>query len=849
MTDQNVFASGLAAVDPEIDRLIRAETARQQQKLVMIASESLAPHAVQQVLSSCLSHLYAEGYPARRMTEATLPRLAEHAELLAYYRRYGDRRYYKGVEVADFVESLAIRRAAELFANERVGAHGIFANVQPLSGAAANNAVYDALLAPGAPVLGMSLAHGGHLTHGHRVNRSGKHYRVSHYEVGRGGKLDYDAMKEIARERRPKLVIAGFSAYPWDVDWAEMRAVADAVPCGPAYLLADISHTAGLVAAGVASSPIGYADVISMTTHKTLCGPRGAIILSTDPAIAARIDMAVFPGEQGGPHVQQIAAKAVAFGLNNGEGFRQLMRAVAKNAQALGEALVAEGLTLAYGGTNTHMVLVDLRHLRLASGEGVSGEVASRLLDLCHITCNKNTIEGDQSAFDPGAIRLGTVWATQRGLTPAHMARLAKVIARVLTAARSFSYTGGIGEIRRSRLDPGVLEAARAEVQALLADAAGARPAELTGYPYFGYGQEAAAAETLVVYGERAHLLLDHALTTETAFMAPGARRAGYALDANGEVMATVEVARTDDDLFGRRRFLVRVAEGSATALLHWLRALSDGYALVDSDDIQAKPAGPAVVELAQEAFPVGRALLPEVNLAKPYFVGLAALKRAPREFPTVTMGERREQEFVWAAPEKPIQPTCLHGEHVGRAQMAEFAGFKLPVRYSTIREEHQAVRCRAGLFDVTHMGVLEIEGPDAEAFLDWTTTAWLPSVWPGHAKYAFLLAPDGRVIDDVMIYRMAATRFLGGGERRQRVGGRGVVAGGGRGSGYGDPGPRAAGAWLPRSGDDPQLERRGVWRRAAGAAGVAGAGDAQGVGRGGGGPGALPAHRRAQAV
>ncbi|MBM4320022.1 MAG: aminomethyl transferase family protein, partial [Deltaproteobacteria bacterium] len=325
-------------------------------------------------------------------------------------------------------------------------------------------------------------------------------------------------------------------------------------------------------------------------------------------------------------------------------------------------------------------------------------------------------------------------------------------------------------------LEPKVIVEARQEVEALLAqvegrgEGRGERRGEgraQRGYPHFTYGEEEAGAAAIEVYGDRAHLLLDHALTTPVAFMEVGERRGGYALRGTGEVLAAVAVERVADDRFGRRRFLVRPEPGRADELLHWLRALSDGYALVDTVDLHAKPQGPAVVQPARAAAPPAPPAPSgeaggEIDLAKPYFVGLPALRRQPRELAGMVRGQRREREFVWEPPPAgPARPTCLYGEHAGRARLVDFAGWKLPVWYRSIGEEHQAVRRHAGLFDVSHMGVLEITGPDAEAFLDWTTTACLPAVLPGQAKYAYLLAPDGQVVDDVMIYRLSRTRFL----------------------------------------------------------------------------------------
>jgi len=301
--------SRIVDVDPQTASLIAAEERRQREKIILIPSESLTPAPVREALGSVFTSIYAEGYPRKAMMELSPDRLAELDVQLASYRRYADRRFYKGTELADLVESLAGRRAAEAFATKDVPAERIYANVQALSGAAANLAVYDAFVLPGETVMGMALTEGGHLTHGSEFNVTGKRYRIVSYAVDRNtGKLDYARMLQLAEEHRPKMIIGGFTSYPWQPDWHKFREVADTVG---AILLADVAHPAGLIVGGVYPNPIGIADVVSFTTHKTLCGPRGAVILSTDPEIAAEIDAAIFPGQQGGPHVNKLPALAV----------------------------------------------------------------------------------------------------------------------------------------------------------------------------------------------------------------------------------------------------------------------------------------------------------------------------------------------------------------------------------------------------------------------------------------------------------------------------------------------------------------------------------------------------------
>ena len=892
---EHMSRASLSEVDPFVDEIVLMEAERQEHKLVMIASESICPLAIRQVMSSKLTNLYAEGYPSMKMGRLPEERLRDFAEHLSYYRRFSNRRYYKGTEYVDFIESLGMARAARLFASDRVPPGSIHANMQPLSGAAANNAVYEAFLEEGDPVMGMNLSYGGHLTHGHEVNRSGKHYDVRGYTVGPDGKLDYEAMKELAVEHRPKLIIAGFSAYPWDVDWQKMREVADSVPGEPPILLADIAHTAGLVAAGVLDNPVCWADVVSFTTHKSLCGPRGAMILTTDPRKAKRIEMAVFPGEQGGPHVHQMAGKAVALRLAMTDEFRTLMQRVKDNAAALAEGFVEEGLPLAYGGTNTHLALLDLRKLKTGGRIPLTGEIASRILDLCGITCNKNTIGGDTNAVHPSAVRFGTVWATQRGLEPAHMKSLAAIVARVLGGLKVFEYIGSGGShVGRSKIDPALITGARKALARILVDAKVIRPenARQVGYPHFTPDPDAgpshspleeshrkAGAEmgekrrwivplhfgdpdaevqavktacamfdedhatVLEVRGERAALMLHHATSADIDRLEPGQCRAALMLDDDGRQMARVIVMRHPRDDLGRERLWVKARGRAREILAEWLRDLSDGYILLD-DDIHTKAYGPAAVDDLGTANPGGEyltvislkgrtctkvaaAVLDEAGgLARGGFVemkgGGVVLRRPTGTHDGIELvvpaagaealwsrlveagarpagqiaydrlgegvsddhlvhvdrpwfagqkawsfknggGETRE-EWVYEPPDLEPRKTCLYEKHaalVKKSRLVPFAGWILPTWYSSIAEEHQAVRETAGLFDVSHMGVLDMRGGGAEEFLDVMTTAYVPRLRPGQARYTYLLDPRGRVIDDILIYRRAAEDFM----------------------------------------------------------------------------------------
>ena len=411
-----LFRGNLAELDPAIYELTQLESERQYRKLILIPSESQAPMAVREALSSAFQNIYAEGYPrdeTRNMGEAEI---LDFPARLVNFRRYSDKRYYKGVEYADTIEELARRRCAELFANEMVDADDIYVNVQPLSGAPANNAVYHALVEPGATIMGMDLLHGGHLTHGSPVNRSGKYYNAVHYSVDpKTEQIDYDAVEALARQHKPRFIIAGYSSYPWAADWARFRKIADEVG---AYLFADIAHIAGLVVAGAYPSPIGYADVVTFTTHKSLCGPRGACILTFDEKMSRDIDRAVFPGEQGGPHVNSYAGMAVAFKVARTDQFRDLQHQVVKNCATFTDQLRTRGFRIAYGGTNTHLMNLACNTVVGTDGTGLSGDMASRILDIAGIVVNRNTIPGDEFGFgslgDPHGDTLGNPAWVQR---------------------------------------------------------------------------------------------------------------------------------------------------------------------------------------------------------------------------------------------------------------------------------------------------------------------------------------------------------------------------------------------------------------------------------------------------
>ena len=381
--------------DPELAQSIAAEAQRQEDHVELIASENYASPRVMEAQGSVLTNKYAEGYPGKR--------------------------YYGGCEFVDIAERLAIERAKQLFG-------ATYANVQPHSGSQANQAVYLALLQPGDTILGMSLAHGGHLTHGAKVNVSGKLFNAVQYGVNDDGLLDYDEIERLAVEHAPKMIVAGFSAYSQVMDWARFRAIADKVG---AYLFVDMAHVAGLVAAGVYPNPLPHAHVVTSTTHKTLRGPRGGLILALNDGeeIEKKLQSIVFPGIQGGPLMHVIAAKAVAFKEALEPEFATYQQQVVKNAKAMAATLIARGYKIVSGGTDNHLMLVDL------IGRDVSGKDAEAALGRAHITVNKNSVPNDpRSPFVTSGLRLGTPAITTRGYTEADTIALAGWIADVLDA-------------------------------------------------------------------------------------------------------------------------------------------------------------------------------------------------------------------------------------------------------------------------------------------------------------------------------------------------------------------------------------------------------------------------------
>lgn len=749
MTQDFLFRGTLKDLDPALYELTQIEAERQVRRLILIPSESQAPLAVREAMASAFQNIYAEGYPPEHWRWLRDEEILDYKARLAEYRRLADPRYYKGVEYADIVESLARRRCAEAFATNGVSADDLFVNVQPLSGAPANNAVYHALLQPGDTILSMHLVHGGHLSHGSPANRSGKLYNIVHYTVDpETERLDYDQIEALALEHKPKIILAGYSSYPWSVDWERFRAIADKVG---AYLMADIAHVAGLVVGGAYPSPVGYADVITFTTHKTLCGPRGAVILTTDPVLARKIDRAVFPGEQGGPHVNIFAALALLFKLVQTEQFRQYAQQVVKNCVALTERLRERGLRVAYGGTDTHMMNLDCKSVRGADGTPLSGDMAARILDVAGIVVNRNTIPGDKGARDPSGIRMGTPWITQRGFDEAMTRELADIIADLLLATRPYTVDGK----KRAKVDYDAMQDARLRVRELAERAGRDFEPQGFGYPHFYYPddkpQRPGDRTVLEIGGERVRQFLNFALASDVEALTPGQTQPTRLHTPKGWVSGTLRCVEP-------RRFRLTVPADQAPLVMTYLRDLSDGYIDFGDPDLTRKVPGPVwvleVLDGDPDPLPQGEVPLPE---GKPYFVGLAA---SPGSGGGTSEGlppfhwEERQPEGLRRTP-----LFDLH-KRLG-AKMVPFAGWEMPVWYTSVKEEHQAVRQAAGLFDVSHMGVYQVEGPDAAAFLDSVCANDIGSLKVGEAVYTHFLDPQARVIDDLYVYRYEPDKYL----------------------------------------------------------------------------------------
>ena len=738
----------LEKVDPDLKQIIDLEAARQNQKLIFIPSESAAPLAVHESMGSILQNIYAEGYPDEASRWFSQEKILDVERHLAHFRRYSDPRYYKGVEFADMIEELARRRCAEAFATSNVSADDIYVNVQPLSGAPANNAVYQALINPGDTILGMNLLHGGHLTHGSSVNRSGKLYKATHYSVDpQTEQINYDEVERIALENQPRVIITGFSSYPWVPDWARFRQIADKVG---AYLMADISHIAGMIAAGVLPSPVGYADVITFTTHKTLCGPRGACILSFKESISKKIDKAVFPGEQGGPHIQVLAAMATTFKLAREDAFIKFQQQIVKNCKAMSDQFESRGIHIAFGGTNTHLLNIDCKSIVGPDGTTLSGDMAARIMDLAGLVANSNAIPGDKATLRASGVRLGTPWLTQRGLLEEDMREIADIIVDLLQAAKPYTYTTGNSKLSRAKVDFKTFEDIKIRVRKITERAFCNKAAPRIGYPQFNFiddslSNENADTVSFEIRGTHVRQSLNFLLQNNLENLPAGESQLTTLFVEQEAINATL----TCND---PSSYVLSLPAEKAALASAWLRNLSDGFVYFDEDLLRRIP-GPYIVRPADtEIVSLNKAQNDACN--KPYIVGIDNVSG---------QSQTALPDFKWEAPQSAdVKQTSLHSRHIALgAKMVPFAGWDMPVWYSSVLDEHTATRTAAGLFDVSHMGVYQAEGPDALAFLDSVCANDISALEIGESCYTHFLDPDANVIDDLLVYYHRQDEYL----------------------------------------------------------------------------------------
>ena len=752
-----LFKEPLQELVPEVYGIIEEEHRRQADKLIMIPSESYAPLAVREALGSVFQNIYAEGYPRRRMMKETAESILDLEYQLAYYRRYADRRFYKGTENADIVEALSARLAAECFATELVCSDRVKANVQALSGSAANLSIYSSLMEPGDTIMGMDLFQGGHLTHGSKYNQSGKRYRVVSYGVSKETeKLDYREIRDLALEHKPKLIIAGFTSYPWAPDFAEFRSIADEAG---AYLMADIAHTAGLVLGGVYPNPVGIADVTVFTTHKTLCGPRGAVILTTDPALADRIDKAVFPGAQGGPHVNKMAALCAALTIARTGQFRRLQQETVKNAAALAAGFHEQGIRVVYGGTDTHIVLIDAGDV--SKEIPLYGETAARILDLAGIVVNKNTIPGDEKTALARGLRFGTPWVTQRGLNQEDMKEIARASANILKGIQPFTYVSAGGPLPRGKIRQTIFTEEQEKVRNIInrahMDRAFTHPATVDG-----------ECVSFSITGSRAKAFLQSACSTDISSLEEGESKEVLFFNSSGRLVAPALLTRMKNDAGLRFVYKVETGPSRCPGLQQWLQGLSDGYTIFDEEDMLKKVEGPVVIKQVPSKTPgrKGPDFIPGTPLSeiegkaphlvcteKSYFAGQNRSRHTHKKDPV---------RWEWTDPEGGEKRTVLYDIHkeLG-AKMVPFAGWSMPVWYTSAMEEHKAVRTAAGLFDVSHMACFEVSGPQAVSFLDTVSSNYTGWLEKGESGYGYLMDPEGNCIDDFMVYRIDEDRYL----------------------------------------------------------------------------------------
>jgi glycine/serine hydroxymethyltransferase/glycine cleavage system aminomethyltransferase T len=886
---QRIWRSSLTEVDPWLAALLEREEQRQFTQICLAAASSLCPPSVREAQASVFSNIDAEGYPPKRMAQVGLEHLLNLDEQVAYYQRYGDSRYNKGTELANVVEVVAQRRASAVFSTEwannsdlSVNASDIHVNLQCPTGSLANTAVFEALLKPGDVVLSMNLVDGGHLTHGSPLHRSGKTYRIVHYGVDPSTQqLDYDQIRDLVYQYRPTLIVGGASSYSWAVDWKRFRQIAEEIEPRP-YILADISHPAGLVVAGLIPNPVGYADVVTFTTYKTLCGPRGAAILSTDHTISASIDRAVFPGLQSAPVFQQIVALAIAFEIAKTQKFKLLQHKIAENARLLHQNLTHLEIPIAFGGTNTHIVVADIGKISTSTKHKLSGDVVARILERVGISCNSNLIPGDKYAPLASGIRLGTTWISQLGYGETEVREIATIIAEICKGIKPFRFYGPRRETLGGKVNEELLQSASQRVREILKKSSEYIPntfpeKEREGRNYAKAQQALRATgkveiwdlrnwtEALIVMGERSASFLQSIITRDIYDLKKGEVFSALVLNTNGEKRLNVLVCSLSSE--SHPRFLLVYQRSPETNFCDWLHMLSDGYVEIERDDPYLTIDGPVVIKgvdswyfdqtsmgevlilgdeadnLLESTFgvvntrplcvveipfrnqtlfgirtltaystavwkiigtpqllsellealsrtyqlriptdaqtedelfdvkpkidntilalagsgtsiePKGESLIAD---SKPYFIGQT-------ELPKVANLNRKWFSFEEInSPGNPSEPSPLYSSHRALgATFTNFAGCQMPLYYTSSNQEHQNVRKNAGLFDFSYKVLLGFQGHGAERFLDLVLTEHIPQLDTGGSCRACILSPEGMIISDCILYRLALDYFM----------------------------------------------------------------------------------------
>eukprot|EP00055_Hartaetosiga_balthica_P014273 m.77692 g.77692 ORF g.77692 m.77692 type:complete len:1124 (+) comp8549_c1_seq1:227-3598(+) len=774
-----------------VERSMQRETKRQIDELILIPSESICLPECEKLLASPFGNIYAEGQPNLRLNKFSPALAVDERYFQAWFRRLSDARFYRGCIEADQIELLAKYYIAVAFSRLEgsPSPERIFSNFQALSGGPANLAVYAGLLKYGDRLLTMDLSNGGHLSHGSPFNVSGKLYNVTQYKVDEKTRLlDYDSIHKLAQESKPAMIVGGASAYPWDFDWRVLREIADDVG---AYLHADVCHIAGMIVAGHLANPLPYAHSVMFTTHKTLMGPRGAVIVSTDPAIAQKIDNAVFPGLQGGPHMNNIAGIARLFEIivNKRDEYSALQKTLAENALVFADALKKEGFALEYQGTNNHMVLIDLKKFQVARGGTLDGETASRLLENIGIIVNKNTLPGDVNAGESSGIRVATPWLTQRGITKSQLKDLASIMKEYLYSVNAFHVWAPAGDEKcRGRVPFAQLLKSKADV----ADIARSLPypklskdlamANSLYYKPLNCLDEAVnvkCCKGLLIRGEKARLAMHQALTCDVLSMEKHEIKSGFLLSPDGSVISSIAVANIGTSTpstayeFGNSHesLVVFVPEQHAHHARDWLVALSDGYVELSKEDPYMKVDGPFTVAPAQTTdmpeeilrrvceinFPtsLGNATNEQVCVNKPFFVGQNVVKSM------FDVGAPLPP-FEFQDPQTGRKETLIHDWHVENGgTMVDFGGWHMPVKYGNIADEHRAVRTSAALFDVSHMSCVGVRGENAVPFVEFLMANTGARLLSNEAQYTYMVREDGTALDDAYVYRIADDNMM----------------------------------------------------------------------------------------